>query len=239
MTVAAQEAAALDACLKQGSDDLAQRFFKAAARVVDVPWDIAVGNDLRHPAVQGPRPAMVRFINWYIGKLHLAAQQDEILTNAFLARREFVAAAADAAEPGRGVARAKRKSSGWRLPKRHCEERSDAAIQPARVSSPENAIIFGKCGVCFFSARLSSPLPPARAASGGEGSGVGGDARRECASYSDVFACCRETQQTLHFAEPQSPHPRPLPATRKCAWVGGEFTTHSPRCSPSAPAARC
>jgi hypothetical protein len=92
MTVAAQEAAALDACLRQGSDNLAQRFFKAAARVVDVPWDIAVGNDLRHPAVQGARPAMVRFINWYIGKLHLAAQHDEILTNAFLRVANLVAA---------------------------------------------------------------------------------------------------------------------------------------------------
>jgi 2-polyprenyl-6-methoxyphenol hydroxylase-like FAD-dependent oxidoreductase len=92
MTVAAQEAAALDACLKQGFDDLAQRFFKDAASVVDVPWDIAVGNDLRHPAVQGPRPAFVRFINWYIGKLHMAAQQDEVLTNAFLRVANLVAA---------------------------------------------------------------------------------------------------------------------------------------------------
>src|SRR5204862_1507966 len=49
MTVAAQEAVALDACLQRGLDGLAQRFFKAAAVIVDVPWDIAVGNDLRHP----------------------------------------------------------------------------------------------------------------------------------------------------------------------------------------------
>jgi 2-polyprenyl-6-methoxyphenol hydroxylase-like FAD-dependent oxidoreductase len=91
MTVAAQEAATLDGCLKQGFDNLAQRFFKAAAAVVDVPWDIAVGNDLRHPAVQGPRPAFVRFINWYIGKLHMAAQHDERLSNAFLSVANLVA----------------------------------------------------------------------------------------------------------------------------------------------------
>jgi 2-polyprenyl-6-methoxyphenol hydroxylase-like FAD-dependent oxidoreductase len=91
MTVAAQEAAVLDACLKQGLDDLAPRFFKAAAAVADVPWDIAVGNDLRHPAVQGPRPALVRFINWYIGKLHMAAQHDEQLSNAFLRVANLVA----------------------------------------------------------------------------------------------------------------------------------------------------
>jgi 2-polyprenyl-6-methoxyphenol hydroxylase-like FAD-dependent oxidoreductase len=91
MTVAAQEAAALDACLQQGNDNLAQRFFKAAAAVVDVPWDITVGNDLRHPAVQGPRPALVRFINWYIGKLHMAAQHDEKLSKAFLSVANLVA----------------------------------------------------------------------------------------------------------------------------------------------------
>ena len=91
MTVAAQEAAALDECLRSGLDNLAQRFFKAAAAVADVPWDIAVGNDLRHPAVQGPRPAFVRFINWYIGKLHMAAQHDAKLSNAFLSVANLVA----------------------------------------------------------------------------------------------------------------------------------------------------
>jgi flavin-dependent dehydrogenase len=92
MTVAAQEAAALDGCLTQGFDNLAHRFFKEAAAIVDTPWDIAVGNDLRHPSVQGPRPAFVRFINWYIGKLHLAAQHDERLANAFLRVANLVAA---------------------------------------------------------------------------------------------------------------------------------------------------
>jgi 2-polyprenyl-6-methoxyphenol hydroxylase-like FAD-dependent oxidoreductase len=94
MTVAAQEAVALDSCLTHGVDDLARRFFKAAAGVVDVPWDIAVGNDLRHPAVEGARPAFVRFINWYIGKLHVAAQHDAKLTNAFLRVANLVASPA-------------------------------------------------------------------------------------------------------------------------------------------------
>jgi hypothetical protein len=51
---------------------------------IDIPWDIAVGNDLRHPQVQGPRSPKVRFINWYIGKLHMAARHDAVLANAFL-----------------------------------------------------------------------------------------------------------------------------------------------------------
>jgi 2-polyprenyl-6-methoxyphenol hydroxylase-like FAD-dependent oxidoreductase len=84
MTVAAQEAVLLQDCLNGGEKNLALRFFAAAKSTIDVPWDIAVGNDLRHPQVTGPRPAKVRFINWYIGKLHMAAQSDGRLATAFL-----------------------------------------------------------------------------------------------------------------------------------------------------------
>jgi len=84
MTVAAQEASVLAECLSRGDADLAPRFFAAAKAAVDIPWDIAVGNDLRHPQVKGPRPAKVKFINWYIGKLHMAARHDGALAVAFL-----------------------------------------------------------------------------------------------------------------------------------------------------------
>jgi 2-polyprenyl-6-methoxyphenol hydroxylase-like FAD-dependent oxidoreductase len=91
MTVAAQEASLLQACLRGGDDDLARRFFSAAKAAIDVPWDIAVGNDLRHPQVRGPRSARVRFINWYIGKLHIAARYDAVLANAFLKVANLIA----------------------------------------------------------------------------------------------------------------------------------------------------
>jgi 2-polyprenyl-6-methoxyphenol hydroxylase-like FAD-dependent oxidoreductase len=84
MTVAAQEAALLCQCLDAGEADLARRFFAAAATAIDTPWDIAVGNDLRHPMVSGPRSPKVRFINWYIGRLHMAAKHDAKLATAFL-----------------------------------------------------------------------------------------------------------------------------------------------------------
>lgn len=84
MTVAAQEATLLQDCLADGEADLARRFFAAAKVAIDTPWDIAVGNDLRHPQVQGPRSLKVRFINWYIGKLHMAARHDAVLANVFL-----------------------------------------------------------------------------------------------------------------------------------------------------------
>jgi hypothetical protein len=54
------------------------------AKTVDIPWGITVGNDLRHPQVESPRPPMRRFINWYIGKLHRAATRDSALATAFL-----------------------------------------------------------------------------------------------------------------------------------------------------------
>ncbi|MBX3058094.1 MAG: monooxygenase [Anaerolineae bacterium] len=84
MSVAALESAALDDCLAQGDDRLAERFFKQAGKIIDIPWSTAVGNDLRFPEVAGPRNGMVRFINWYIGKLHHAAQYDPVVSVAFL-----------------------------------------------------------------------------------------------------------------------------------------------------------
>jgi len=71
-------------CLRTDSNRLARRFFNAAAKIVDVPWNITVRNGLRHPQVESPRPPMRRFINWYIGKLHLGAAQDSTLATAFL-----------------------------------------------------------------------------------------------------------------------------------------------------------
>jgi 2-polyprenyl-6-methoxyphenol hydroxylase-like FAD-dependent oxidoreductase len=83
MSVAALQALALAAALNGGRDRLAPRFFASAAKVVDNPWLMAVGGDLRYPDVEGPRTAMGNFINWYLGKLHIAARKDPALTRAF------------------------------------------------------------------------------------------------------------------------------------------------------------
>jgi 2-polyprenyl-6-methoxyphenol hydroxylase-like FAD-dependent oxidoreductase len=85
MTVSAQEALLLRDCLQAAGDaDLARRFFKAVQSVVDVPWQIAIGNDLQHPQFKGQRGAMVKFINWYVSKLHIAASSDRKLVKTFL-----------------------------------------------------------------------------------------------------------------------------------------------------------
>lgn len=84
MTVASLEALLLRRLLAAGSDDLARRFFRGAARVIDGPWSIAVGTDLRFPEVSGPRTPKVRFVNAYVHRLHVAAVADPVLGAAFL-----------------------------------------------------------------------------------------------------------------------------------------------------------
>src|SRR5581483_8059933 len=84
MTVAANEALVLQACLAEGEARLAQRFFKNVSPVLDSAWQVAVGNDLQLPHVEGQRTRMGQFMNWYIGKLHIAAQSDAELSIAFL-----------------------------------------------------------------------------------------------------------------------------------------------------------
>ena len=84
MSVAAIEALALSQCLAQGEANLAGGFFAAAAKTIDVPWRMAVGADLAHPGVEGPRPIPVRFINWYISNLFRAGAYDPALATRFL-----------------------------------------------------------------------------------------------------------------------------------------------------------
>jgi hypothetical protein len=83
MSVAALQAAALEESLATGSVS-ARDFFRRAAKVVDSPWSIAVGSDLRIPGTVGPRSRGVDFVNWYIAKLHKAAHRDPVASVAFL-----------------------------------------------------------------------------------------------------------------------------------------------------------
>jgi len=84
MTVACTEALVLRECLAAGPHGIARRFFQAASKVIDIPWQMAVGSDLQHPAVPGKRTPQVRFINWYFAKLFQAAQHDAVLAKRFL-----------------------------------------------------------------------------------------------------------------------------------------------------------
>jgi 2-polyprenyl-6-methoxyphenol hydroxylase-like FAD-dependent oxidoreductase len=84
MSVAALEAVALRNALERGRDEVARRFLRSAARIIDTPWDIAVGADLRFPDVAGRRTARVRLVNGYMERLHVAAEHDPEVGRAFL-----------------------------------------------------------------------------------------------------------------------------------------------------------
>jgi 2-polyprenyl-6-methoxyphenol hydroxylase-like FAD-dependent oxidoreductase len=99
MTVAIMESLALRQCLAAGTDDIARRFFRAADRLIDIPWQIAVGSDLQHPGVQGKRPVPLRFFNWYIAQLFRAAQADVVLTTRFLETLNLIRQPAALLEP--------------------------------------------------------------------------------------------------------------------------------------------
>ncbi len=85
MTVALSEALLLRECLEQGGEArLARRFFKGASKFVDIPWSLAASTDLRFESVAGRRSAGVKFVNWYISRLHRAAHRDAQLANTFI-----------------------------------------------------------------------------------------------------------------------------------------------------------
>jgi 2-polyprenyl-6-methoxyphenol hydroxylase-like FAD-dependent oxidoreductase len=86
MTVAALEALELRSALRHGTDRLAQRFFRAAARPVGNAWQFAVGGDLAMPpdVVPGPRPLPLRAANAYLDRYQAAAERDPVLAWHFL-----------------------------------------------------------------------------------------------------------------------------------------------------------
>ncbi|MGW4947927.1 FAD-dependent monooxygenase [Actinoplanes sp. NPDC004185] len=112
MTIAATEGLLLRSVLRGGPDQLARRFFRGAGKLIDGPWSIAVGTDLRFPQVPGPRSPRVRLINAYVHRLHAAARNDAVLGAAFLRVLNLVDPPARLLRPAimRRVLRARRNS---------------------------------------------------------------------------------------------------------------------------------
>ncbi len=84
MTVAALEAVLLRRLLAAGEQDLARRFFRAAGKLVDAPWALATGSDLRFAEVAGRRPLGSALVDRYLDRFRVAATVDPRLGEAFL-----------------------------------------------------------------------------------------------------------------------------------------------------------
>jgi 2-polyprenyl-6-methoxyphenol hydroxylase-like FAD-dependent oxidoreductase len=83
MSIAALEAGDLQKALREGLDGLRRRFFARAAKTIDNPWQIVAGGDLRYPQVEGKRTRSMRFVNWYMSRLHVAARRDPVVARTF------------------------------------------------------------------------------------------------------------------------------------------------------------
>ena len=86
MTSAAMQAEALDEVLRQQGSLLGlwRPFFNRIAKVVDIPWQLAAGEDFRYPETEGKKPASTDLINAYIAKVHLATHHDPVVYAQFL-----------------------------------------------------------------------------------------------------------------------------------------------------------
>jgi 2-polyprenyl-6-methoxyphenol hydroxylase-like FAD-dependent oxidoreductase len=85
MTVAALESVELERLLAANiaPERLAHRFFQRIAKVVDVPWQMAIGEDFRHPQTTGAKPMGVDLLNRYVAWVHRATLRDVVVGEAF------------------------------------------------------------------------------------------------------------------------------------------------------------
>jgi hypothetical protein len=73
---------------------------RRAARLIDIPWDIAAGGDLRISVVPGPRPLRTRLVNRYVGRVQAVAAVDPDVGLAFLRVANLVEGPAALLRPG-------------------------------------------------------------------------------------------------------------------------------------------
>ena len=185
MSVAGMEARVLDAYLTQGKMNLSTRFFKQAGKIIDIPRRTAVGNDLRFPEVEGPRTAMTRFINWYVGKLHHTAHHDAEVSVAFLKVVNLLLPPPSLMHPRASVAGVARQYAPTTEKKRCAGDRrrnqppvADRLI-PKKVRRNHPQII--RCPTSTIprrAAEVAEDLHPA-CSQGGEGQGKGNEALDE------------------------------------------------------------
>jgi 2-polyprenyl-6-methoxyphenol hydroxylase-like FAD-dependent oxidoreductase len=83
MSVAAMQAVALRESLAGGDAGLAPRFFRAAAKPVNLAWQLAAGGDLAITSATTKLPFPARAGNAYVNALQAAAEHDPVLVRQF------------------------------------------------------------------------------------------------------------------------------------------------------------
>jgi 2-polyprenyl-6-methoxyphenol hydroxylase-like FAD-dependent oxidoreductase len=84
MSVTAAEAVLLRDLLRSGSVNLATDFFAGAAKIIDVPWVIAVNADLRYPQAKVAQTEEAKALNEYLRLVYRAAQVDPMIAVAIV-----------------------------------------------------------------------------------------------------------------------------------------------------------
>ncbi|MCC6168633.1 MAG: FAD-binding monooxygenase [Caldilineaceae bacterium] len=85
MTSAALQAVELDRLLAdRGVKGLASAYFKQIVKIIDIPWQIAVGEDFRFPTTQGKKAPETDLINAYVTQVNRASHHDPVALKAFL-----------------------------------------------------------------------------------------------------------------------------------------------------------
>jgi hypothetical protein len=90
VTVAAKEAQLLDAWLRDDMRGGPHAFFRAAARIVDVPWSTVVHGDLQWPGVRGTRSYGASLMNGLFKRLVRASTRDHGAARALLSVMHLV-----------------------------------------------------------------------------------------------------------------------------------------------------
>ena len=60
-----------------GSRAMAKQYFREAARIVNIPWSIAVGGDFAYPDTKGKKPFGTDVLNRYMDRVIQAGQVDD------------------------------------------------------------------------------------------------------------------------------------------------------------------
>lgn len=101
MSSSAMQADLLDQILSQRSHHhgLWQPYFKAIGKLIDIPWQLAVGEDFRYPETEGPKPFATDQVNAYVARVHKATHHDPVVYDQFLKVMNLIAPAASLMHP--------------------------------------------------------------------------------------------------------------------------------------------